>query len=100
MKEELAPAMRAGIDQLCKRHKIKELSLFGSRVRGDFTATSDFDFLVEFLPDANIGLYEYSGIQVELEDMLGQRVDLVTKKGLKPLIKDQILADAEIIYEA
>ena len=100
MKGHLATAVRAGIEQLCIRHKIKELSLFGSRVREDFTAASDFDFLVEFLPGAEIGLFEYSGIQVELEDLLGQRVDLVTKTGLKPLIKDQILADAEIIYEA
>lgn len=87
------------IDELCRKHKIRELSLFGSRVRDDYTATSDFDFLVDFLPDAEIGLFEFSGIQIELEDMLGQSVDLVPKNGLKPMIKEQVLSEAKIIYE-
>lgn len=63
-----------------------ELSLFGSRVRGDFTDKSDFDILVQFQPDSGISLFEFSRMQIDLEDVLGKKVDLVPKEGLKPLI--------------
>lgn len=92
-------ATKTKIEELCIRYGIRELSLFGSRVRGDHTDASDFDFLVDFLPDAQIGLFEFSGIQIELQDMLRHRVDLVPKLGLKPLIKNRVLAEAKIIYE-
>jgi len=84
---------------LCRKYRIRELSLFGSRVRGDFNDASDYDFLVDFFPDARIGLFEFSGIQIELQDMLGHRVDLVPKIGLKPIIKNRVLSEAKIIYE-
>lgn len=87
------------IEELCQKHKIRELSLFGSRVRGDHTDASDFDFLVDFLPDARMDLFEFAGIQIELQEMLGKKVDLVPKKGLKPIIRDHVLAEAKIIYE-
>ena len=93
-----SPETKRGIEKLCKKHKVRELSLFGSRVRGAATDESDFDFLVDFLPDAQVGLFEFAGIQSELEDMLGKKVDLVSKNGLKPRIKDRVLAEAKIVY--
>ncbi len=49
---------------VCRRHRVQRLSLFGSRVRGDNSDSSDFDFIVDFFPDARIGLFEYAGMQV------------------------------------
>ncbi len=86
------------IVELCKKYKVRELSLFGSRARGDFTAESDYDFLVDFLPEASIGLFEFAGMQVDLEELLGQKVDLVPKDGLKPRIRDRVLSEAKNIY--
>lgn len=87
------------IDELCKKNRVRELSLFGSRVRGDADEGSDFDFLVDFFSDSGMTLFEFSGMQLELEDIVGYRVDLVSKRGLKPRIKDRILAEARVVYE-
>ena len=88
------------ISEICRRHKIRELSLFGSQARGDFSAKSDFDFLVEFEPGAEIGFIEFGLIQEELESIIETSVDLIPKKGLKSLIRPQVLSEAEIIYAA
>lgn len=88
------------IAKLCRKHRVRELSLFGSRSRGDNRDNSDFDLLVEFLPDAGIGLIEYSRMQIDLSRILEKKVDLVTKKGLKSYVRDNVLADATPIYEA
>ncbi len=88
------------IAELCKKHRVRELSIFGSRARGDETPNSDFDLLVEFLPNAGIGLLEYSRMQIDLSEILETKVDLVTKKGLKLHVRDSVLADAKPIYEA
>lgn len=89
---------RRKIDELCRKHRIRELSLFGSRVRGDLSEDSDFDFLVVFEPDANIDLFKFSNIQIELEEIVGSDVDLVSKNGLKARIRQRVLSEAEIIY--
>ena len=86
------------IAELCRKYKIRELSLFGSRVRGDHTDESDFDFLVEFRPDAYVSLISLGNIQTELENILDSEVDIVPKEGLKPVIRSQVLAEAQIVY--
>lgn len=87
------------IEEICKKNKVRELSLFGSRARGDNTPDSDYDLLVDFFPNSGITLFEYSRMQIDLEDIIGFKVDLVTKKGLKPYVKDAVLSDALRIYE-
>ncbi len=88
------------IVELCRKYQISELSIFGSQVRGDFSATSDFDFLVEFAPEVKVSFFELSRIQSELEELVQREVDLVPKNGLKPLIRQTVLEEAEIIYAA
>ncbi len=90
---------REKIADLCRKNKVRELSLFGSRARGDNRPESDFDLLVEFLPDSGITLFEYSRMQIDLEEIIGVKVDLVTKKGLKPYVKESVLSNALPIYE-
>jgi uncharacterized protein len=89
---------KAKIIEICRKHQIRELSLFGSQIRGDFTDDSDFDFLVDFLPDAERDFIVFGRIQNELEEIVNSRVDLVPKNGLKELIRPQVLSEAEIVF--
>jgi predicted nucleotidyltransferase len=70
---------RVGIAAICERYRICRLDVFGSAARiDDFDATrSDADFLVEFAPDACVGLDTFFGAKTDLEKLLGRSVDLV-----------------------
>jgi hypothetical protein len=86
------------IAEFCRRNQIRELALFGSVLREDFRADSDVDVLVEFEPEAQIGLFALMRMQDELAQLLHRPVDLVPKLGLKPLIRDSVLASAQVVY--
>lgn len=90
------------IANLCRRHGIKSLSVFGSATREDFRPDSDVDFLVEFEETANIGLFEMVEMRDELSALLDQRpVDLVTSSVLNnPYRRRAILRDLERVYGA
>ena len=90
----------AKVAAYCRRNGIRTLEVFGSALRDDFRPESDIDLLVEFEPGAEIGLFEHARIARELGDLLGRKVDLVSKKGLKPRIRDEVLAHAEPLYAA
>jgi predicted nucleotidyltransferase len=85
---------------LCRRYGVRELSVFGSAARGEMRPGSDIDLLVEFLPDAQVGLLEHAGLMLELAQLLGRKVDLVSKNGLKPRIRPSVLAEARLVYAA
>lgn len=85
---------------LCQRHRVRQLALFGSVLRDDFSPNSDVDVLVEFEPQARIGFMALSRLQRELAMLFQRPVDVVPRDGLKPLIRDQVLSDAEVVYAA
>lgn len=86
--------------EFCKLHQVRELSLFGSAVRGELGPDSDLDILVAFEPDARIGFLTMGRIARELSELLGRPVDLVPKDGLKPGIRASVLAEAETLVAA
>jgi predicted nucleotidyltransferase len=88
------------IAAFCHRHGIKKMSLFGSVLREDFNSSSDVDVLVEFKPDKKIGLIRLSGLELELGEILGRKVDLNTPGLLSKYYRDQVLAQAEVMYDA
>jgi len=90
----------AKIAEICRRHRVRELSLFGSAVRGEMRAESDIDLLVEYFPEARPSLFDLIGMTNELSDLLGRKVDLGVKRSLKPRYRDRILAEAHVIYAA
>ncbi len=90
----------ATLADLCRRYQVGELSLFGSAARDEMRPESDIDLLVEFLPDAEIDLVDYAGLMLDLSRLLGRKVDLVSKSGLKPLIRDSVLEEARLVYAA
>lgn len=91
---------QAKLAGLCHRYQVRELSVFGSAARGEMRPDSDVDLLVEFQPGARIDLVDHAGLMLDLEKLLGRRVDLVSKRALKPLIRDSILQDARLVYAA
>jgi predicted nucleotidyltransferase len=90
----------AKIAEICRCHRVRELSLFGSASRGEMREESDIDFLVEYFPEARPSLLDLIGMTNELSDLLGRKVDLGVKRSLKPRYRDRILAEARVIYAA
>lgn len=80
--------------ELKKRFKLKEIGIFGSFVRDEQKKRSDIDILVEF--EKPIGLFEFMDLEEYLMKILGAKVDLVSKKALKPRIGKHILQ--EVVY--
>ena len=100
----MAAALQIGlpldaIERLCRKYRVAELSVFGSALRPNFRNYSDIDLLVLFQPEARIGL-EFWALERELAEAIGRKVDLVPKECLKPLIRDEVLAEAQVLYAA
>jgi predicted nucleotidyltransferase len=87
--EKLKPVLK-------KQFQVENIGVFGSFARGEKTSKSDIDIVVEFYEPNTIDLFDFVRLEEFLSKELGIKVDLVTKKALKPLIKDQILR--ETIY--
>jgi len=87
------------IASFCKRHKVQKLAFFGSVVRDDFSLESDVDVLVEFKPEAEVGLFDLYEMEQELSQILGVRkVDLNTFQSLSRHFRQKILQEAEVCY--
>jgi predicted nucleotidyltransferase len=86
--------------EVCRRYNVGQLAVFGSAARGEARPESDIDVLVEFLPESKVGLLDYTGLMLDLSDLFGRKVDLVSKRGLKPLLRDSILREARPFYAA
>jgi hypothetical protein len=86
------------IEQFCKKHHIRKLSLFGSVLRDDFKRTSDIDVLVEFEQGERVGLFKIAGMERELSDLMGRKVDLRTPQDLSRYFRQEVLETAEVQY--
>jgi len=89
---------REKIAEFCKRNHIRKLSLFGSVLRGDFGSDSDIDLLVEFDPDHIPGLIRLVGMEIELTEILGRKVDVRTAQDLSRYFRQEVLDSAEVQY--
>jgi predicted nucleotidyltransferase len=81
---------------LLKRFGIKKAALFGSIVRGEARSDSDIDILVEIGRD-DISLLDFVGLKLDLEEALGNKVDLVEYSTIKPLLRERILSEQKVI---
>jgi hypothetical protein len=86
--------------RFCRRSGIRRLSFFGSVVREGFGPESDIDVLVEFAPDAGVGLLEFVDLQRELSEFLGRAVDLHTPASLSHFFRERVVDSAEVAYAA
>ena len=92
--DEIKKTLAKHKDELVSKYKVQDIGVFGSYVRGEQVKGSDLDVLVTFREP--IGLFKFIGLEYRLEELLGVKVDLVSKNALKPRIGERILR--EVVY--
>lgn len=90
----------AVLARYCKKHHIRRLALFGSQLKGTANSESDIDLLVEFDPAHIPGLIGIAGMEIELSELFGQKVDLRTAAELSRHFREEILQMAQVQYAA
>lgn len=101
----MSPIEKLDIDEaklatVCRRYHVTELAVFGSVARGEAGDASDIDLLVSFERGAKVTIFTLVDLQSELAELLRRSVDLVSKDGLKPAIRSEVLAEAQTLYAA
>ena len=99
MAETALALPQAEIEEFCRRNHIRKLSLFGSVLTPRFRPESDIDVLVEFEPGSKTTLFDVAGMELELTEKLGRKVDLRTAGDLSRYFRDQVVSTAAIQYE-
>jgi len=89
--KDIKKTLAANKKDLIVKYKVKRIGVFGSFVKGKQKKKSDVDILVEFRE--TVDFFEFLDLEEHLEKLLGIKVDLVTKRALKPFIKNNILKD-------
>jgi predicted nucleotidyltransferase len=94
---------RLGVDQdqlaeLCRRHGVAKLGLFGSVLGEEFGPDSDVDVVVEFEPGTRVSYFTLGGLQQDLSDLFGRHVDLKTPTTLSKYIAGRVLDSLEPVY--
>ncbi len=87
--------IRRKVIPILRKYGVKRASIFGSTVRGELKEDSDIDILVEI--DKDISLLDFVALKLELEDVLGRKVDLVELDAIKPRLKERILKEQVVI---
>ena len=93
-KEEIKNIVSKNLPAIKEKYHIKQMGIFGSVVRGEEKSDSDVDILVEF--SSPIGFFDFIRLETHLSNILNKKVDLVSKKAIKPIIRNSILD--EVIY--
>ena len=88
-----------GLSEVCSRYGIEQLEVFGSINRDGGDPESDIDLLYVLKPGVGLG-WGIENLAIELTKVFGRRVDLVSRKALHPLLKETVLAEAKLLYEA
>lgn len=91
---------KADIEFFCRQNHIRRMALFGSALHDELRPDSDIDLLVEFEEDHVPGLITLSGMEIELSDKIGRKVDLRTPRDLSRYFRDEVVRQAEVQYEA
>ena len=90
--QELVQARREDILRTASQHGAYNVRVFGSVARGEDDEKSDIDFLIDM--EDGRSLLDLGGLLIDLEELLGCRVDVITEKGLKERIRDRVLQEA------
>lgn len=86
------------LKKFCRENHIIKLSLFGSALRGKLKPKSDIDILVEFEKKHMPGLLDIAGMEIELSEKIGRKVDLRTPQELSRYFRNEVLAEAKVEY--
>ncbi len=97
---ERVSVSRDALAELCRRRRIRRLSLFGSVLREDFSEASDVDVLVEFEAGARVTFFSLSRVEDDLSALFGRRADVHVARSLSPHLRDRVVAQARDLYVA
>jgi predicted nucleotidyltransferase len=86
------------LEAFCKANHIIRMALFGSAFRDDLRSDSDIDILVEFDENHIPGLMDLAGMEIDLSERIGRKVDLRTPAELSRYFREDVLAKARIEY--
>ncbi len=87
------------IKAFCQKNYISKLSLYGDVLEDDFTPESDIRFLFEYEQKHTPSLLDVARWEIELTELFGQEVKLTSTKGLHEYHRDEILAEAVVVYD-
>ncbi len=90
---EIKQVLKNHLDELHRNYAVSEIGIFGSYVRNEQTAQSDVDILVLF--SKPVGFVAFMQLEERLQELLGTRIDLVTRAALKPRIGERILKEVD-----
>lgn len=90
--EEFLKSKRREILAIAARHGARNVRIFGSVARGEADEASDIDLIVEFEPGRS--LLDHAGLWLDLQELLGCKVDVVSDRGIKPRIRERVLKEA------
>ncbi len=90
--QEILKDRRDAILEVARRHGAHTIRVFGSVARGEVDSESDVDFLVDLEPGRSV--FDQGGLLMDLQNLLGRKVDVVTEAGLRPRIRARVLAEA------
>ena len=92
------PFDSAQLIEICRQNDVSKVGVFGSLVRGEATAKSDIDLLVEF--SKRKSLLNVVALERQLSTALGRQVDVLTEAALSPYLRERIMRKVQVIYEA
>jgi len=90
--EELLHVKREEILKVCAKYGARNVRVFGSVARGEADEQSDLDLVVDFEPGRS--LLDHAGLWLELQELVGVKVDVVSSRGIKPQIRERVLQEA------
>src|SRR5205807_5343354 len=90
--DELVRNKREEVLRIAERHGARNVRVFGSVARGEASPDSDLDFLVDMEPGRS--LLDLGGLLMDLQELLGRRVDVVTEQGLRSRVRERVLREA------
>jgi predicted nucleotidyltransferase len=90
--DQLLQEKREDILRIANKRGASNVRVFGSVARGEFDSTSDIDLLVDLEPGRS--LFDLGGLLMDLQELLGHKVDVVTERGLRERIRERVLKEA------
>ncbi len=84
--------------EICRQNDVSRIGVFGSMARGEATEQSDIDLIVEF--SKRKSLLALVALERQMSETLGRRVDLLTEAAISPYLRDTIMNDLQVLYEA
>ncbi len=84
--------------EICRQNDVSKIGVFGSMARGEATEQSDIDLIVEF--SKRKSLLALVALERQMSETLGRRVDLLTEAAISPYLRDTIMNDLQVLYEA